>query len=517
MADAVLFHQRSSQEIRTADLLSRVVWSAHLLSDYAENFDTIQSSSHDHAEVSALLGIDSAAIAGACNYSRTQLSKTAALLGVNPPRKDRRIPGAFISKLLSLPKREELESAHNQLDGLIKNMAVMQPLQQSLTALSGEAELFRALRESARIMFGLKRPVFLLPDPIRPMLSGTTVEGESPLLTQLEIALESGQSLAARAFNENRPCSSFVDERHSTVPLVDIQLSRALRSEGLLCIPMNSGKRLLGVMVFGLSREQFDRKGRDLERMTSFANMAAKNFAAFRALREREQAIEAELARKFEQKARNVIHETVNPLSIINNYLKIVAEKLSEAPEVQQEFSILKDEIARVDRIIRRLSDMKERAPAVETIDINAVIVGMLALYGESFFDSNAIAIEKQLFPELPLARADRDSFKQILFNLWKNSAEAMTAGGSIRISTRLNANANGSSGIEIQLIDTGPGIPADVMERLFKPLDPERRPANSGVGLSIVASLVEKLCGEIKCESTPGKGTHFTIRLPHA
>ena len=518
MADAVLFHQSSAEEIRSADLLSRVVWSAHILMTYDEKTDSSKRNNRGYSAIPAILGLDAAAIAEACWHSRAQVSEAAALLGVTIQRDNGFVPGeAFFAKQLSLPKRDDMGNAQDQLEGLIDNMAIFQPVQQSLISLTSEAELFLALRETARVVFGLRRPVFLLPEPARPVLSGATFEGQSPLLARLEIDLESCQSLAALALKEKKPRSTFVDEHQPAASLVDIQLCRALRCEGLLCLPMDAGERQLGVMVFGLSRDQFARKNGYLERMTSFAHMAAQSLATFRSLRDREQAIESDLAHKFEQNARKVIHETANPLSIINNYLKIVSQKMSTNPEVQQELSILNDEIARVERIVRRLSDLKENAPPVETINVNTVIAGMLALYGESLFESRAIAIEKHLPPELTLARADRDSLKQILFNLWKNSAEAMPEGGTFRIATRAIAGANGSSSVEIRLSDTGPGIPTDVMERLFQPLDSERRPANFGVGLSIVASLVGKLGGEIKCESTPGNGTHFTIRLPQA
>jgi len=153
----------------------------------------------------------------------------------------------------------------------------------------------------------------------------------------------------------------------------------------------------------------------------------------------------------------------------------------------------------------------------VETVNVNNLIEGMLALYGESLFESRGIDIDKQLDPGFPSIRGDRDSLKQILFNLWKNSAEAMPGGGYFRIATCGTARENGYSGVEIRLSDSGPGIPADVMAQLFQPLEPGRRPANSGVGLSIVASLVEKLGGEVSCDSSPGQGTEFTIRLVQA
>jgi signal transduction histidine kinase len=248
--------------------------------------------------------------------------------------------------------------------------------------------------------------------------------------------------------------------------------------------------------------------------MTVFAQSAANSFTAFRALQQRDRLIAADLSGRFEQKARKIIHEAVNPLGIINNYLHIFAEKLGDGADGQQEMTVLKEEISRVERIIRRLNEQPEQPLPVESVNVNALIEGMLVLYGESLFETRKIEISTRLATALPSVRADRDSLKQIFLNLWKNGAEAMPSGGNFLVSTEIIGRENCDSRVEIRLSDSGPGIPEDVRARLFQPLAPDRRPANSGVGLSIVASLVERLGGEITCDSSPGQGTTFTIRL---
>jgi signal transduction histidine kinase len=267
-------------------------------------------------------------------------------------------------------------------------------------------------------------------------------------------------------------------------------------------------------MVFGLTREQYECKQSLLEWMISFARFAAELLESFRGLLQRDQRVTADVTRKFEQKARKVIHEAVNPLGIINNYLNIFAEKLGDTADIQQELSILKEEISRVERIVRGLNDRSELPLPAETVNVNSLIEGMLALYGESLFETRGIAIYKQLTQGISTVKADRDSLKQILLNIWKNSAEAMPDGGNFHIVTSAAGQEDSNGFLEIRLSDSGPGIPADVKAHLFQPLAPDRRPANSGVGLSIVASLVERLGGQISCESFPGEGTTFTIRL---
>ncbi len=516
MADAVLFHRHPVQEISSADLLSRIVWSAHKLSgcDTAEDASLLS----DIAVIRALIGIDADGISAACRYAGERAAKAAASLGVDLSRAGRIfLRTSFITQEQSFTQGRKKDAAGLRLESQIKTMAVMQPLQENLLALSGEAELYGALRESARILFGLGRPVLLVVHPGKQVLIGVELEGQSLLLPRLEIQLDAAQSLAASVVRENRARASYDEDYPSTPFLSDIQLGRIMRTEGLLCIPMHDSGRTIGVMVYGVTAERCSRTLGSRDWMTGFASVAARTLEAYRRLRDGSQAVTAELTRNFEQRARKVVHEAVNPLSIINNYLQIVSEKLGEETGVGKELEILKEELARVERIIRRQVEDSEHTPAVETVNVNSVIEGMLALYGESLFGTSGIVIDRQLAPETPVAGADRDSLKQILLNLWKNSAEAMPDGGRLSISTRVTTEDKECGSVEIRLSDSGPGIPPDVMECLFQPLDPERRRAHSGVGLSIVASLVERHGGKISCLSSPDKGTDFTIHLPQA
>jgi len=518
LADAILFHTYPVEQIASADLLCRIVWSAHRLGVLTADPETSYDSSPDLQEIAALLGIDAATIITSCQAASARVEEQTVHLGLQPAGSEKVPPDSrFIYPHVTMPKRSARDSDQAHLEDLVRNQAVMQPLQESLLTLASEPDLHGALRETARLLFGMHRPVFLIPHPDRPMLVAAACAGQPPLLSRLEFPLETGQSLAASAFRTLTPRSSFNDEGNPAATVLDIQLARLLGSEGLLCIPLSNGAQSAGVMVFGLSAEQYAGKRRLSPWLTGFARVAARSLELFRSLRERDQRIAADLTRQFEQKTRKVIHEAANPLGIINNYLKIFADKLGDTPEVQQELTILKEEISRVERIVRSMNDLPEQPAPAETVNVNNLIEGMMALYGESLFESRGIDIDKQLADGLPEVRADRDSLKQILFNLWKNSAEAMPGGGSFRIVTSGTGQDDERGSVEIRLSDSGPGIPPDVMTRLFEPLAPDRRPANSGVGLSIVASLVERLGGQISCDSSPEQGTTFTIRLAQA
>jgi len=128
-------------------------------------------------------------------------------------------------------------------------------------------------------------------------------------------------------------------------------------------------------------------------------------------------------------------------------------------------------------------------------------------------FMPNKVNVQIDLNPDVPPLPLQKDLLKQVLFNLAKNAVEAMHAGGHLKFSTRM-VNANGQRQVEIEVADTGPGLPAQVVSHLFEPVDSEKGGDHAGLGLSISRNLVERMNGQITCTSTP-QGTCFLIRLP--
>lgn len=515
MADAVLFHHKPANEIVHADFLSQIVWSADIIANNKKT-DLLQNESNTNiAAIKSMLGIklsDAAAIQQAC-FERVGMLATALDIQESDPTKT--IPCLATPLEYLRPKLNEGNVAYSRIEAQVRDMAMMHSLHLSLAELCRENEIVTAVRESARILFGLGRIAFLFVQEDNKSLSGAGIGGQSDLLQQIEISLDRAQSLAAAVVQGKEPVSTFDDECAAAVSLVDVRIARALKCEGVLYVPMSVRGNNIGIMAYGVSATQYARVRPRLGWISSFANLAADSIETWRGLRRREQELETTLANRFEQQARKVVHETGNPLGIIKNYLKIVSRKLPAEFDVQQELNILGEEIDRVSQIVRSLGELAETPPATDAFDVNVVIGEMLALYGESLFSSCGISLIKSLEANLPTVAGDRDSFKQVLFNIWKNGSEAMPDGGHFIISTRGNIIHDEQHHVEVHLSDSGPGIPQEVMERLFQPLPTNRRPGHSGVGLSIVASKVERLGGRISCESQAGKGTSFIILLP--
>ena len=518
MSDAILFHHKSPVEIAGADPLSQILWSSHIISTYNEKLDLAQiAHTPDLSAVTSLLGIGMADVAAIRDQTSKQVALLAEALGATESADMGMLPTPAVPHEAGILRRNETDPVHANMDEMVRDMAVMHSLQQNLPSLHNEEEMFLAVRESARILFGLGRIAFLLVDPATSVLSGADFAGQSPLLQRLEIRLDPAGSLAAAVALGEQPHSTFDRDRPAEVSLVDVQISRILDSEGLLYVPMRANDRNIGVMVYGISVPQYSRIQKRLDWMTRFAHLSALSIEAGRELRISEKNIEADVTGRFKLHARRVAHEAGNPLSIIKNYLKIVTRKIPDEHDVHRELEIVREEIDRVSHILQRLNSLNDTTPVKGRVDINKVIKGMLSLYSDPLFSARGITVEKTLDSSLPPISGSRDSVKQILLNIWKNASEALSAGDRVVIATKDNITRDGRSFIEIILSDSGPGLPPDVMERLFQPLEPNRRPGHSGLGLSIVASLVERLGGVITCRSDTGQGTCFSILLPRS
>jgi len=134
--------------------------------------------------------------------------------------------------------------------------------------------------------------------------------------------------------------------------------------------------------------------------------------------------------------------------------------------------------------------------------------------------------IVQDLTHDLPLVELDPEQLKQVLFNLMRNAVEAMPESGDLTIKTTIDhAPAFGRSGsqdrshglenanLQIKVIDTGVGIPADQLKRIFLPFFTTKT-NGTGLGLAICQRMVENSGGRLEVSSQVGVGTTFTLRF---
>lgn len=518
MADAILFHHKPADEIVAADSLSQIVWSAHVLCGCQEPVESLDSTLMGELDiVNSILGVETPGLFALRDQCAGRVAQIVDALCVRDEGDGKPFPIPLVSSPDPVGKvADNSAPAGFRIEDAVRDMALMQSLQQDLLAIGSEEELLMEVRESARALFGVNHVAVLLVQSDSALLTGAPIGGQAPLLQRLQIPLAPPKSLAATVALGKHPVSTFEQNLPAPLSLADVQIARLLASEGVMYAPMRSPKQAIGVMVFGMNAGKYGRIRERLDWVASFGQLAAVSITTWREIREREQRLESAVSKRYELKARRAIHEAKNPLSIIKNYLNIVKKKLSDT-NVAYELGILKEEIDRISAILRHMNSPAELLATQGSLDINSLIESMFALYGDSLFADRGIATEINLEPGLAAIDCDRDSAKQILINIWNNASDAMGAGDCFFVSTHANINQNGRRYLEIRLSDTGPGLPPDVMKNLFRPLEPGRRAGHSGLGLSIVAGLIDRLGGSITCQSSADRGTSFSILLPYS
>jgi signal transduction histidine kinase len=124
-------------------------------------------------------------------------------------------------------------------------------------------------------------------------------------------------------------------------------------------------------------------------------------------------------------------------------------------------------------------------------------------------FEEHGITVRQVEETPLPPVTFDPKQMHQVLINLLKNALEAMPRGGEITITTRVRG-----TNAEISIADTGEGMPPEVSANIFQPYFTTKE-KGTGLGLAISQSIISEHGGSISVDSTPGRGTTFTILLP--
>ncbi|MEO8119437.1 MAG: HAMP domain-containing sensor histidine kinase, partial [Rhodoferax sp.] len=218
------------------------------------------------------------------------------------------------------------------------------------------------------------------------------------------------------------------------------------------------------------------------------------------------------LKENYRENSRRMVHEVNNPLAIIKNYIGVLDGKLARQEPVADELLILNEELDRVGNI---MNEFAEVAPKIQhgVTEINRVVNDLVRLFRESKFLPPSVQIIARMPDQACEIDGSADILKQILVNLIKNAVEALPKGGQIEINNG-RIHRDGRTYFELCIKDTGPGMPAEVLAKLFSPVRSSKVGANRGIGLNIVHGLVKRLNGLISCRSA-NTGTVFEILLP--
>ena len=216
--------------------------------------------------------------------------------------------------------------------------------------------------------------------------------------------------------------------------------------------------------------------------------------------------LQAEKLSSIGQISAGLAHELKNPMTT----LKMLFQAYQEQPDMTKEDAeVISSEIERIDNILTNfMGFVKQKGFKMADVDLNDLLDRVLSLATYDI-EHSGITVHKDMIEDLPTVKADRSLLDHVFLNLIMNSIQAMPEGGDIRVSGKSEDDF-----VEIMIWDKGGGIPSDIRSKIFDPFF-TTKDQGTGLGLSIAYNIVKSHGGKLFFNSTEGKGTVFTVKLP--
>ncbi len=230
----------------------------------------------------------------------------------------------------------------------------------------------------------------------------------------------------------------------------------------------------------------------------------------------RQQLLQAQRLSSVGELASSIAHEFNNILTTIINSAKL-GMRNPNAEEKQKAFDRVVKAGNRAAVIAGGMLGFARKSATHRTKCDIARLVEEALILTEKDLSKHRVQVETKIHSR-PVVWAVQGQIEQIIVNLVINARQAMPNGGRLKIEVRENAEADVA---EIRIADTGMGIPPEELRRIFEPFFTTKEPdeygrGGTGLGLAVCRQIIEQHHGRIRVESVVGKGSSFTVKLPH-
>jgi two-component system NtrC family sensor kinase len=342
--------------------------------------------------------------------------------------------------------------------------------------------------------------------------------------------LSSGQSWFDPEISESRFVAEARDAEH-------LQLLQALGFKSEMVVPLLARGQTLGVITFVRAESHHRYQPADLalaEELARRVAIAVDNIRLYQQaqklnaeLEQRVAARTAELQRQQQALAQseklaamgsllaNVAHELNNPLSVVVMEAELLREEADRGPLAEHARKITQA-AERCARIVHSfLALARQHPPERQPVALNAIVAETIELLAYPLQVDN-ITVHLHLAENLPTLWADPHQLHQVVLNLVTNAHHALRETAPPRQLTLVTRTDAAQRRLELEVADTGPGIPRQLHARIFEPFFTTKPTGvGTGLGLSLCRGIVEEHGGILKVHSQPGHGARFVVALP--
>ncbi len=298
----------------------------------------------------------------------------------------------------------------------------------------------------------------------------------------------------------------------------DTILGRMNEMESEVCVPLVSRKRLIGVINLGKKRNNGPFTIQDIELLTTLGNQTAiaiENAKLYEDMKKQKAIMRrADRLASLGTLTAGLAHEIRNPLVAIKTLTQLLPERIDDEEFRKDFLAIASGEVDRISSLVNELLEFaRPTKPQLQYENLSEIMDGMVLLISTEVKKQN-LEITSEYGENIPPVPIDREQIKQVFLNILLNAIEATDEGGMVGVEIRTFATEKGERFVQVEIRDTGRGIPEEHLDNIFTPFFTTKK-KGSGLGLSNAHQIIQEHGGTITVESRVGKGSSFCINLP--
>jgi signal transduction histidine kinase len=422
----------------------------------------------------------------------------------------------------SKTEEEMLTTVANQAAICIENSGLMETMDID--------EILRLVLEGVTKNIGFDRARIYLVNEKKNILECKMAVGvDEGEVKGITLPLNPEESIVGRSIFERKP---FIIPDVNQDPRVNPVLKKRFNLHSLVVIPILSKEKVLGAIAADHIEPGKNITRETLESVMTFsqqAGLAIHNAFMYQELktfsdqmgekiqkttadlrRAEAQLIRSEKLAALGQLAAGIAHEIRNPLTSINILIHSLTESLSSENSNREDLKVIEEEIHRINETVDQfLRFAKPAPPLLEKTEVLPIFEETLQLLRPQI-ERQSISVQRD-FRSLPSITIDKEQIKQVILNLLMNAIQAMPEGGQLELKGQVSGD---NQWIQLSIQDSGIGIPPEDINKLFNPFFSTKE-GGIGLGLSIAHRIIDQHYGKIEVESSPERGTIFTIWLP--